>query len=121
LPARALPFTRAEVQLAQVVVNLLTNAIQYNKSVGDVRVKLKPQNGLAELTVADTGQGITAEDLPRVFGRFFRADSARIGAGNAGLGLAISKAIIEAHGGTIEVTSEVGIGTMFVVRLPVSR
>ena len=71
------------------------------------------------LTVADTGQGIAAENLPRVFGRFFRADESRTGAGNAGLGLAIAKAIIAAHGGTIEVASEVGKGSTFTLRLPV--
>jgi signal transduction histidine kinase len=70
--------------------------------------------------VADAGQGIAPEDLPRVFGRFFRADESRTGSGNAGLGLAISKAIVEAHGGTIEVTSEVGDGTTFIVRLPIA-
>jgi len=105
-------------RLAQVVTNLLTNAIQYNNPDGEVRVKLEAQNGLAVLTVADTGQGIAAEDLPRVFGRFFRADQSRTGAGNSGLGLAISKAIVEAHGGTIEVASEENAGTTFTVRLP---
>jgi signal transduction histidine kinase len=106
-------------RLAQVVTNLLTNAIQYNQSGGEVRVKLKAQGGLAELTVADTGEGIATEHLPRVFGRFFRTDESRTGAGNAGLGLAISKAIVEAHGGTIEVASERNRGTTFTVRLPI--
>ena len=106
-------------RLAQVVTNLLTNAIQYNNADGQVRVKLAAQPGLAVLTVADTGPGIAAEDLPRVFGRFFRADQSRTGAGNAGLGLAISKAIVEAHGGTIEVASEKNAGTTFTVRLPI--
>ena len=106
-------------RLAQVVTNLLTNAIQYNQPGGEVRVKLESQNDLAVLTVADTGQGIAAENLPRVFGRFFRADESRTGAGNAGLGLAIAKAIIAAHGGTIEVASEVGKGSTFTLRLPV--
>jgi two-component system OmpR family sensor kinase len=107
-------------RLAQVVTNLLTNAIQYNKPDGQVHVKLESRNGLAKLTVADTGQGIAAEDLPRVFGRFFRADASRTGAGNAGLGLAISKAIVEAHGGTIEVAGEENAGTTFTVRLPMT-
>ncbi len=107
-------------RLAQVVTNLLTNAIQYNNPDGEVRVKLESQNGLAVLTVADTGQGIAAENLPQVFGRFFRADSSRTGAGNSGLGLAITKAIVEAHGGTIEVASEENAGTTFTVRLPIS-
>jgi two-component system, OmpR family, sensor kinase len=105
-------------RLAQVITNLLTNAIQYNRPEGEVRMTLKSQNGLAMLTVADTGQGIAPADLPQVFGRFFRADQSRTGAGNAGLGLAISKAIVEAHGGTIEVASEQNIGTTFTVRLP---
>jgi heavy metal sensor kinase len=106
-------------RLAQVVTNLLTNAIQYNKPGGEVRVKLESQNGLAVLTVADTGQGIAVEDLPRVFGRFFRAEQSRTGAGNTGLGLAISKAIVAAHGGTIELASEIGKGSTFTLRLPV--
>jgi two-component system, OmpR family, sensor kinase len=106
-------------RLAQVITNLLTNAIQYNHPEGEVRVTLESRNGLAMLTVTDTGQGIAPADLPLVFGRFFRADQSRTGAGNAGLGLAISKAIVEAHGGTIEVTSEQNIGTTFTVRLPV--
>ena len=106
-------------RLAQVVTNLLTNAIQYNKPEGEVRVKLEAVGGLAVLTIADTGQGIAAEDLPRVFGRFFRADQSRTGAGNSGLGLAITKAIVEAHGGTIDVASVEAAGTTFTVRLPV--
>jgi heavy metal sensor kinase len=106
-------------RLAQVVTNLLTNAIQYNKPEGEVRVKLESQNGLAVLIVSDTGQGIAPENLSCVFGRFFRADPSRTGAGNAGLGLAICKAIVEAHGGTIEVASAENVGTTFTVRLPI--
>ena len=115
-------------RLAQVVTNLLTNAIQYNKPEGEVRVKLESHNGMAVLAVSDTGNGIPPEDLPHVFERFYRGDKSRTGgttslrfgaAGNAGLGLAIAKAIVEAHSGTIEVTSEVDAGTTFTVRLPV--
>lgn len=107
-------------RLSQVITNLLTNAIHHNKQPGEVRVSVQRQNNMVMVAVADTGQGITAEDLPRVFGRFYRADKSRSGAsGRTGLGLAISKAIVEAHGGAIEVTSEFGIGTTFVVRLPV--
>ncbi len=118
--AAPLEITGDSERLAQVVTNLLTNAIQYNQTEGEVRAKLESQSGLAVLTVTDTGQGIAAEDLPRVFGRFFRGDQSRTGAGNTGLGLAISKAIIEAHGGTIEVASEENAGTTFTVRLPIS-
>jgi heavy metal sensor kinase len=105
-------------RLAQVVTNLLTNAIQYNQPAGEVRVTLASQAGLAVLTIADTGQGIAAEDLARVFERFYRADKSRTGAGNAGLGLSICKAIVEAHGGTVEAASEAGNGSTFTVRLP---
>lgn len=105
-------------RLAQVVTNLLTNAIQYNQPGGEVRVGLEAVGGLAVLTVADTGPGIAPEDLSRVFKRFYRLDRSRTGAGNSGLGLAICKAIVEAHGGTIEVQSEPGQGSVFTVRLP---
>jgi two-component system, OmpR family, sensor kinase len=114
-----LEITGDSERLAQVVTNLLTNAIQYNKPDGEVRVKLSNENNLAVLTIADTGRGISPEDLPRVFERFYRGDKSRTGAGNAGLGLSICKAIIEAHGGTIEVSSEENIGTTFTMRLPV--
>jgi heavy metal sensor kinase len=107
-------------RLAQVVTNLLVNAIQFNRAAGEVRVKLAAQNGLAVLTVADTGPGIAPADLPRVFERFYRADKSRTGAGNAGLGLAICKAIVEAHGGTLEVASVEAVGTTFTVRLPLA-
>lgn len=106
-------------RMAQVINNLLTNAIQYNKPNGEVRVSAKLQNGIGVLTVADTGIGISAADLPRVFERFYRVDKSRSSA-HTGLGLAISKAIVEAHSGTIEVSSEENVGTTFTVRLPAS-
>jgi two-component system, OmpR family, sensor kinase len=106
-------------RLGQVVTNLLTNAIQYNKPDGEVRVKLGMQGGLAVLEITDTGKGISPQDLPRVFERFYRADKSRTGAGNSGLGLSICKAIVEAHGGAIEVASTPDIGTAFTLRLPV--
>jgi heavy metal sensor kinase len=105
-------------RLGQVVTNLLTNAIQHNPPGTEVRVKLEAQGNLAALTVADDGAGIPAEDLPRVFERFYQADKSRTG-GGAGLGLAISRAVVEAHGGTLEVSSQEGAGTTFVIRLPV--
>ena len=84
-----------------------------------MRVAAELQNDVAVITVRDTGLGIAAEDLPRVFERFYRSDKSRSTGGN-GLGLAICQAIIEAHGGAIEVTSEVGVGAAFTVRLPVA-
>jgi two-component system OmpR family sensor kinase len=105
-------------RLAQVVTNLLTNAIQYNRDGGEVRVKLKIKDGFAALKISDTGTGISTEDLPHVFKRFYRGDKSRTGASNSGLGLAISKAIVEAHGGTIEVASKEDAGAIFRVKLP---
>ncbi len=112
-----LEITGDSERIAQVVTNLLTNAVQYNQPDGEVRVNLKSENGLAVLEIFNTGKGIAAEDLPRVFERFYRADKSRTGAGNSGLGLSICKAIVEAHGGTLEATSVTG-GTTFTVRLP---
>jgi len=109
-------------RLGQVITNLLTNAIHYNKPKGEIRVGTRGENGAAIVTVADTGQGIAPEDLPHIFERFYRADKSRSrAAGRSGLGLAISKAIVDAHGGTIEVTSQPGAGTTFTVRLRVDR
>jgi heavy metal sensor kinase len=113
------PCTGQRERLAQVVTNLLTNAIQYNKPAGEVQVSVQSQSQALIMTVSDTGIGIAAEQLPYVFDRFYRVNAARTSAkGHAGLGLAISKAIIEAHGGTIEVSSQPGTGSTFTVRLP---
>jgi len=114
-----LPCTGDSERLAQVITNLLTNAITYNKENGEVRIEGETKDGSVILRVSDTGTGISAEDLPRVFDRFYRVDSSRT-SGNTGLGLAISKAIVEAHGGQMEVTSEFNVGTAFTIRLPLS-
>jgi heavy metal sensor kinase len=106
-------------RISQVVTNLLTNAIQFNREQGEIRVSLEANGSRALIQVADTGAGIAAEDLPHIFERFYRADKSRSRAeGRNGLGLAICKAIVEAHGGSIEVTSEVGAGSTFTVKLP---
>jgi heavy metal sensor kinase len=105
-------------QLAQVVNNLVSNAIHYNRPGGCVRVKLACELGASILSVSDTGQGIAPGDLPHIFERFYRVDKARSGAqGHSGLGLAIAKAIVEASGGVVEVTSVLGQGSIFTVRL----
>lgn len=106
-------------QLAQVVTNLITNALVHNRCEGEVRVTVRGDPEGATLTVADTGPGISGEDLPRIFERFYRADRSRSAAtGGTGLGLAISKAIVEAHGGTLKVASVPGSGCTFTVRIP---
>ena len=104
-------------QLAQAVGNIVSNAICYNRPGGSVRVAVHPEADGAALTVTDTGQGIAPEDLPHIFERFYRVEKSRsAGQEHSGLGLAITKAIIEKHGGTIDVASEPGAGTTFRVR-----
>lgn len=106
-------------RMAQVVTNLLTNAVQYNRPGGEVRVQLRASAGEAVLAVADTGCGIPEEDRPHIFERFYRVDKARGRAsGGHGLGLAICHGVVAAHGGTLEFESEVGRGSTFRVRLP---
>jgi heavy metal sensor kinase len=106
-------------RLAQVVTNLLSNAIHYTVENGEVRVATRREGRQAVCVVSNTGPGIPAEGLPHIFERFYRADRARTtNAGRTGLGLAISQAIVQAHGGTIEARSEVDGETVFTVRLP---
>ncbi len=105
-------------RVEQVITNLLANAIHHNTDGGEVCVRTGQENGTAFVVVADDGPGIAAEHLPHIFKRFFRADKARSATGRTGLGLAITHAIVEAHGGQISVASEVGQGAVFTVRLP---
>ena len=105
--------------LEQVLTNLLANAIQYSKPGGSIRVTTHSGAGATTLIVSDSGEGIQPDDLPHIFERFYRADKARErSSGHAGLGLAICKAIVEAHGGVIEATSRPGEGAAFTVQLP---
>ncbi|HLP77425.1 MAG TPA: ATP-binding protein, partial [Candidatus Paceibacterota bacterium] len=107
-------------RIGQVITNLLTNAVHHNKEAGEVCVVTRREGEFVLIEVTDNGPGIAPEHLPKIFQRFYRVDSARTAAqGRSGLGLAISKAIVEAHGGSIEVSSEFGKGTTFRVRLPV--
>lgn len=106
-------------RLAQVITNLLTNAIRYNRDGGQVRVSIASDPEGVLLSVADTGIGIAAEELPHIFERFYRVDKARSRVdGGCGLGLSITRTIVEAHGGGITARSEPGVGTTIDVRLP---
>ena len=110
-------FGNAE-QFGQMITNLVGNAISYNRPAGLIQVKLTTEANEAVLSISDTGQGIRAEDMPHLFDRFFRSDKARTGAtGHVGLGLSISKAIVEAHGGSLQVESKLDWGSTFTVRL----
>lgn len=106
-----------ETQFHRGVANLVENAMKYTKK-GGISIKTYRRDELIIVEIADTGIGIPAEHLARIFDRFYKADRARSTEG-AGLGLAISKKIIEAHGGKIEVESIEGVGTTFFVILPV--
>lgn len=107
--------------ISQILINLLTNAIKFSTPGGVICVKTENENGCAILRVKDTGCGISAEHLPHVFDRFYRADASRNRTtGGAGLGLAICKSIAEAHGGSISVESVFNKGSTFTVRIPAS-
>jgi signal transduction histidine kinase len=107
------------MRLSQVVTNLLSNAVQHNRTGGTVTVGLEEDGEHVVLKVADTGCGIPPEERPHLFERFVRVDKARArDSGGYGLGLAICKSIVEAHGGTIGFSSEVEQGSVFWVRLP---
>jgi signal transduction histidine kinase len=105
--------------LSLLARNLLENAVQYTRSGGTIDVWVGAENGTAVLVVRDTGIGIPAREQARIFERFYRVDRARSReTGGTGLGLSIVKHIVENHGGTVRVQSELGQGSTFTVRLP---
>jgi PAS domain S-box-containing protein len=127
LPERVPPVRGDTGRLGQAVDNLISNAVKFTPSGGSVTVTLSagpaPDSGDDEVTVAvaDTGIGVPAEELDRLFGRFFRASTAvRHAVPGVGLGLTITRAIVRAHGGGVTVTSAEGVGTTFTLHLPVA-
>lgn len=107
-------------RISQVLDNLVSNAIKYSPDGGSVRVSLVEEDGNVACRVTDTGMGMTPEDASEVFAKFFRTSNVRRTAiPGVGLGLPISKAIVEAHGGSIDVDSTLGEGTVFTFRVPV--
>lgn len=110
--------SRADLGLA--VRNLLDNAVRHTPAGGSVDIRMNGQNGDVAVEVSDTGEGIPRRELPRIFERFYRVDTARARAtGGTGLGLAIVKHVVERHGGSVSAESELGVGSKFVLRLPV--
>ncbi|MEJ2012487.1 MAG: HAMP domain-containing sensor histidine kinase, partial [Anaerolineales bacterium] len=105
-------------QLKRLLLNLMTNAIKYNKSGGWVRVSIHTKDGSLQMMIEDNGRGIPRESLPHLFDRFYRVPEQEARTAGTGLGLAIANRIVQAHGGTIEVDSTVGKGTKFIVTLP---
>jgi two-component system sensor histidine kinase BaeS len=105
--------------MTQLALNLLSNAADHTPVLGCITLRTACVHGLASLSVSDTGVGIRAEDLPRIFDRFFRADDSRSRkTGGAGLGLAICKAIAEAHHARLGVSSAPGEGSTFTLEMP---
>jgi signal transduction histidine kinase len=103
----------------QVLFNLVDNAVRFTPDGGTVRVTAERHNGAIQVRVADTGTGISPEHLPRLFERFYRADVARTREeGGTGIGLAIARSVVEAHGGRIRAESELGRGSVFTFDLP---
>ena len=110
-----------QTRLTQLVINLIDNALRYTPSGGEATVSVARVGASATLRVEDTGVGIDGEHLPHVFERFYRADPSRArGEGGAGLGLAISRWIAQAHGDDIAVESRLGQGSAFTVHLPLA-
>lgn len=106
-------------QLISAVGNLVENAVKYSEPGGSVQVRVRTSDGMVDIAVADQGVGIPAHDVDRVFERFYRVDQARSRAtGGTGLGLSIVRHVATHHGGTIDVTSTVGEGSTFTLRLP---
>jgi two-component system sensor histidine kinase BaeS len=106
-------------RLEQVIRNLLNNAITHTPAGGQVGVAAQSRDGEIEVCVSDTGSGISAEHLPYIFDRFYRADQSRTrSTGGSGLGLAIVKALVEMHGGHVRAESTFGHGASFYVTLP---
>lgn len=106
-------------RLIQVLVNLITNACQYTYAGGQILIKVTQQDDTLQVTVTDTGIGISAEDQDQVFNRFFRAAHPLVQESvGSGLGLSIAKSIVETHGGRIWVDSQLGVGSTFAFCLP---
>ena len=118
--AEELPFVRADIGLIErVLENLIDNAIEHTPSSGGISVSTRVQGHSVTLQVSDTGSGIPPEDLSRIFDRFFQAGGGSGDGYHAGLGLAISKRILELHDSSIQVISRLGAGTTFYFSLPV--
>jgi two-component system phosphate regulon sensor histidine kinase PhoR len=114
------PICADRPRLQEALYNLLDNAVKYSREQGEIRLSARQRAGEIELAVSDDGIGIAAEDLPRIFERFYRADKSRSAdkVRGTGLGLAIVKHIAQLHGGRVEAESELEKGTTIRVILP---
>ncbi len=117
-----LPSVRADPdRVYQVLVNLLSNALRFNRPAGEIAISARAADGYVRVGVRDSGPGIPPDQLPRIWERFHRADASRARQdGGTGLGLAIVRSIVEAHGGKVSAESEVGSGSTFSFTLPIA-
>jgi signal transduction histidine kinase len=107
------------LRLEQALVNLLDNAVKFNRPEGWVRIEAARSDGQGRIVIGDSGIGIPSEDVPRIFERFYRVDKARSReVGGTGLGLSIVKHVAENMGGTVAVESQLGKGSCFTLTLP---
>ena len=121
LPATPVPIDGDRDRLAQVMANLLANAVEHTPARGTITITVTSGDGDAGVEVTDTGAGIAPEHLPHVFERFYRADPARRRTGGSGIGLTISRAIVRGHGGDLTVASGgEGSGTAVTIELPLT-
>ncbi|MDR9808345.1 sensor histidine kinase [Rhizobium hidalgonense] len=112
----SLTFDRSAME--QVFTNLMSNAVKYSPNAPDIHVRARADEKTLEIAISDSGIGMDAEDLPKLFQPYYRARSAT-GIAGTGIGLNVVKQVIELHGGTVEVTSALGKGTTFTIRLPI--
>ncbi len=120
-PFPDLPTVEADRErIRQVITNLVHNAVKFTGSGGAVVISTALLDGAPAVAISDNGTGITDDDLPHVFERFYKADKARSGEGT-GMGLAIARHIVEAHGGSIAAASRAGKGAVFTFSLPFSQ
>ncbi|SEC05664.1 ATP-binding protein [Paenibacillus sp. GP183] len=119
---KQIPFLGDEERIRQLLVILLDNAIKYTPEQGKITVTCRQQKHFAEISIEDTGMGISKQDLPLIFDRFYRGDKVRSRSqGGYGLGLSIAKWIVEAHKGKIRVESHLGTGTRFILTFPLKK
>jgi two-component system sensor histidine kinase BaeS len=107
-----------EGALTEALLNVIGNAVKYSREGGRVVVSAVCKGGTVVVSVTDTGVGIPAADVPRIFGAFYRGQAGESGVAGAGIGLALTRRIVEAHGGSITATSDPGRGSVFVITLP---
>jgi signal transduction histidine kinase len=121
LDGQELPAVEVDPErITQVLGNLVSNALRHTPPGGLITLAaVRPADRQLTITVQDSGGGIPAEDLPHIFERFYRGDKVRQRNGSSGLGLAIARSIVEAHGGTISAESAEGQGTIFSITLPI--